>query len=378
LNLPAAPLVGLIMAFGYIYLFFNSLLPTVGHLLSIVLKMLVRFFSWMTTWLEPFNSLSYRIPSPPLIVVLSFYLFLFLFLLKTKFRGQKLITAAGFLVSFLILITFPFRPESRGLVVTFMDVGQGDSIVIEFPQGRLMVIDAGGFPQSPFDPGESLVSPYLWHKGYKKIDYLVSTHLHPDHAGGLPSLARNFKIKEYWYAEENPESLLEKEINKALPARVKKIKIRTGLETTCAGARIEVLYPDEQAFSHFKPGNDVSAVLKLEFAQYSFLFAADITSPVEDYLVGSSAQKLKATVLKIPHHGSRSSSSQAFLEAVLPEWAVITSGRNNVYGFPEAQVLSRLKASGIKTLRTDLDGAIQFQVSGPKLMVRTAVSGNIN
>ena len=378
LNLPAVPLMGIIMGMGYIYLILNSFLAAAGHLLSLALNLLVKLFVWMTTWLEPFSSLSYRIPNPPLVVVLGFYLFLLFFLLKSRFRGQKLLTAAGFLCFFFLLITYPFSPKNADLRVTFMDVGQGEAIIVEFPQSRLMVIDAGGFIQSPFDPGESLVSPYLWHRGYKKIDYLISTHLHPDHAGGLPALARNFRIKEYWFTEENPEWLLDREIRKSLPAKAKKIRMRTGQEITCSGARIEVIYPDELAFSRFKSANEVSAVLRIEFNQFSFLFPADITTPVEDYLLSVSPGKLKSTVLKIPHHGSRSSSSQPFLDAVSPEWAVISAGRNNVYGFPDPQVLSRLEAAGIRILRIDQEGAVQFQISDSSLKVRTAVSGEIN
>jgi len=374
LNIPAVPLVGLIMGAGYLYLITGAVLPVAGHLLSIALKLVVQLFVWVTTWLEPFSSLSYRIPSPSLVVILGYYAFLLLFLLKPKFRAQKISTASGFLLFFFILITYPFKPDNDRLTVTFIDVGQGDSMVIEFPGSQVMVIDAGGFPRSDFDPGESIVSPFLWHKGYKKIDYLVCTHLHPDHAGGIPSLARNFRVKEYWYGEENPASLLDREIRQSLARRVTNRKIRAGLKTTVGDVQIEALYPDEQAFSIFKPGNDLSAVIRLDYGHHSFFFAADITRKVEEYLLPQAPEKLKATVLKLPHHGSRSSSSQQFLEAVSPEWTVITVGRNNVYGFPDREVLSLLETKNIKILRTDLEGAVEFRSDGKILLVRTAAS----
>ncbi|RFT16245.1 MAG: Late competence protein ComEC, DNA transport [Candidatus Saccharicenans subterraneus] len=374
LNLPAAPLMGLIMAVGYIYLAVNLMLPAAGHLLSFVLKYLIRFFSWVAAWLEPFNSLSYRLPSPPTMVVIGFYLCLLLLLAKPRFRYQKLLTAAGLSVFFLVMIIYPFRPHNERLTVTFMDVGQGDSLVVEFPGSRVMVIDAGGFVQGSFDPGESLVSPYLWHRGYKKIDYLVCSHFHPDHAGGLPALARNFRVGEFWSVEEKGNRLSE-EINRVLSRKTRKKMLRAGLSQVIDGCRVEVLYPDEQAEALFHPGNDLSVILKLDCAEQSFLLAADITAPVEDYLVRLWPGKLEATVLKVPHHGSRSSASPTFLEAVSPRWAVITAGRNNVYGFPDLEVLERLEAAGIEVLRIDRDGAVRFEQGASGLVIRTAAAG---
>lgn len=372
LNLPETPLMGLIMATGYVYLGLNSLLPAAGHLLSYPLKYLIQLFNWIATWLEPLASLSYRLPSPPVLVVIGFYLFLLLLLLKSHFRWQKLLTASGLAVFFLIMITYPFPPASQGLAVTFLDVGQGDCTVVELPDRRVMVIDAGGFPRSNFDSGESLVSPFLWHRGYKKIDYLVCSHFHPDHAGGLPALARNFRLKEFWFPEEEDGGELERQIKQAMSRRVKTRALRPGIFLETADYRVEVLYPDLQASTLFSPGNDLSAVLRLEAGQESFLFPADITAPVEEYLVQSRPEKLKATVLKIPHHGSRSSSSQAFLQAVAPDWAVITCGRNNVYGFPDRQVLEKLEATGIEILRIDRDGAIRFERTKAGLTIKIA------
>ncbi|MDI6698204.1 MAG: DNA internalization-related competence protein ComEC/Rec2 [Candidatus Saccharicenans sp.] len=373
LNLPEAPLMGLIMAVGYIYLAANSLLPAAGHLLSLALKWLIKLFSWIAVWLEPLDSLSYRLPAPPTLVVIGFYLFLLLLLIKPRFRLQKLFTAAGLAVFFLIMITYPIRPRGDRLTITFLDVGQGDSAVVEFPGRQVMVIDAGGFIQSSFDPGESLVSPYLWQRGYKKIDYLVCSHFHPDHAGGLPALARNFRVGEFWFPEEQGGRLQE-EIIRALSRKTVKRTLRAGFNQTIDGCRIEVLYPDEQARILFRPGNDLSAVLKIDCGEQSFLFAADITAPAEEYLISRQAEKLGAIVLKVPHHGSRSSTSPGFLDKVSPCWAVITAGRNNIYGFPDSQVLERLEAAGVEIRRTDRDGAVRFEQGQAGLVIRTAAS----
>lgn len=377
LTIPASPLVSFLMAAGYLYLFTGLISPSISHLLSVLMKAPVRLFIWLTGCLEPVSSLSYRLPSPPLAVILGFYLFLLLLLLKPRFKGQRPVTWLLFLAFFLILVTYPFKPGTDELTVTVIDTGQGESQVVEFPGGRLMVIDAGGFLQSNFDPGENLVSPFLWSGGHKKIDYLVSSHLHPDHAGGLPALARNFKIGEYFFTENYAGNTLNQEIQAALSKKVKKTRITSGLKLWPA-AEIEVrfFYPDETALVSFQPGNDRSAVIKIRQGDVSFLFPGDITGQVENYLISQEEikEELKATVLKIPHHGSRSSSTAAFLQAVSPAIAVATCGRHNVYGFPAEEVVMRLKERRVKFYRTDLDGAIEFKTDGRHLSLRTARS----
>jgi len=341
------------------------------------MKLPIRIFIWLTGCLEPLSSLSYRLPSPPLVVIIGFYLFLLLLLLKPKFKGQKAVTWLVFCLFFTILITYPFKAGTNSLTVTVMDVGQGESQVIEFPGGRVMVIDAGGFLASAFDPGENIVSPFLWSRGYKKVDYLVSSHLHPDHATGLSAIARNFKVKEYLFTENYEDNTLHQEINQALGKGAKRTRIVSGLELNpAAGVRVKFLYPDEPARAVFKSGNDLSAVLRLNFKNVSFLFTGDITAGVEEYLINQqkTRQQLKATIMKVPHHGSRSSSTADFLKTVNPALAVVSCGRRNIYGFPATEVVSRYKEQYIQLYRTDLDGAVEFKTDGQKLSWKTARS----
>ncbi|MCI4444869.1 MAG: hypothetical protein JHC32_02455 [Candidatus Aminicenantes bacterium] len=151
-----------------------------------------------------------------------------------------------------------------------------------------------------------------------------------------------------------------------------KRKVLTGLRINEGLAEIEAFFPDLQAFLRFQPGNDRSAVLRLNYGQQSFLLAADITREAEKYILTQNKGSLRSTVLKVPHHGSRSSSSPDFIEEVSPQWAVITAGRNNIYGFPDAEVISTLEAKGVRILRIDRDGAIEFKSDGHNLSLRTA------
>lgn len=371
----AAPLVGLIMGTGYIYLIAGALLPKAGDILAWPLAWLTKLLFWMTTWLEPLSSLSYRLPGPPLAVILGYYIFLLLLLLKPRFKAQRLLTGLIFIIFFFCLIAYPFPPHSDAPAVTFLDVGQGDSIVVELPGKKLMVIDGGGFINSSFDPGETIVSKYLWYKGYKKIDFLVSTHLHPDHALGLASLAANFRVKEFWFAEADPKNPLFSAINRALPKSSKKIKIRRGLSWQEDNTRIEALFPDENPAAPVSKGNDSSAVIKLDFSGCKFLFPGDITAVVEEYLTNQQISELQSQVLKVPHHGSKSSSSPAFLQAVNPKVAVITCGRNNISNLPSEEVVTRLHEMGIHIYRTDKDGAVKIQLKDTQLRLQTARSG---
>ncbi|MGB9836360.1 MAG: DNA internalization-related competence protein ComEC/Rec2 [Candidatus Saccharicenans sp.] len=370
----AAPLVGLIMGAGYIYLLVGAVLPGLGHLLSFPLGWLTRLFAWMTTWLEPFSSLSYRLPSPPLAVIIGYYATLLLLLVRPKFKAQRAAVGLAFILFLFCLVTYPFPPSSSGPAVTFLDVGQGDSTLVELPGRKIMLIDGGGFSNSSFDPGEAIVSKYLWHKGYKKIDFLVSTHLHPDHALGLTALASNFQVKEFWWAEEDPNNPLFSSIIKALPKKCQKIKIRKGYNRQVNGAVLEVLYPDESPEAPAARGNDASAVIRLEMSGWNFLFPGDITSVVEEYLTGQSSSKLRAQVLKVPHHGSQSSSSPGFLQAVSPRVAVISCGRNNISGLPSEVVLNRLQQAGFEIFRTDADGAVEIKIREKLIQIRTARS----
>jgi competence protein ComEC len=201
LNFAAVPLVGFIMGLGYAFFPVVFALPFLAGPFALGLKVLVRVFAWVSGLLDPVPFVSYRVPTPPAWVVVGYFASLLLLLAPRRFRRQKAAVLAVFALFFAVLVTYPFPARSSGLKVTVLDVGTGDSILVEFPGRRKMLIDAGGFPEGRFDVGESVVSPFLWRKGIKRLDRLVLTHPHPDHLGGLPAVARNFRIGEVWEAE---------------------------------------------------------------------------------------------------------------------------------------------------------------------------------
>ena len=234
------------------------------------------------------------------------------------------------------------RPPDGRLRLTILDVGQGDAIVIETPDGRALLVDAGSGGPMRLDAGERVVAPFLWNKGFLRLGAMAVTHDDSDHAGGATSVRRLFSIAEEWTAANVP----------LLPRRFGPLEI-TPLPPAAAPATRR---------------NDTALVLRVEMGHASFLLASDIEAPRERELVASEP-RLHATVLKVAHHGSRSSTGGEFLSAVGPRLAAISVGARNAYGHPDAGVLARLAGAGAEIYRTDRDGALIFETDGRALTV---------
>ena len=371
LNFAAIPLVGLIMAFGYIFLIFSITFSFIADILSRLIYMLVDTLMAISNIFDPFPSLSYRIPSPPLFVLLGYYLFLAILLVQTKKIKQKLISISAFTLFFALLVTYPFPSHSRALKLTFIDVGQGDSILVEFPGSNKMLVDGGGIPEETFDIGERIVSPFLWRKGIKKIDYLVLTHAHPDHMNGLKAVARNFKIKEFWEAFSPQENESYAEFKSLIPRNAICVRRFRGQEKKIDDVKIEVLNPKQVDPNVLKVHNDHSIVIRIVYGQTAFLLTGDIGASIEDELERAPIA-LESQVLKSPHHGSDSSSSENFLKAVAPQIVVISVGRGNIYNLPDQDVLARYEQNEARIYRTDRVGAVEISSDGKEIFIRTA------
>jgi competence protein ComEC len=243
------------------------------------------------------------------------------------------------------------------LRVTFLSVGEGDAAVIRFPGGRVMLIDGGGGFRGAFDPGERIVAPYLWSHKIMHLDYVALSHPDRDHFGGLIFIVRNFAPAQFWTAGADSEDTSYAELLDA----VKTSGARRWLcdsaarPITIAGVDVRCVGP-----LHGVPElkhNNLSMVLRIAYGRESFLFAGDVEAKGERELVASQAH-LRATVLKVPHHGSDTSSSTDFIDAVHPEVAVISLGYLNRFHFPAPEVIRRYRDDGVEVLRTDEDGAI--------------------
>lgn len=371
LNYAAFPLVGAIMALGYIFLPFAFISSFISQMLAEALQFLINLLINSSHLLDWFPSISYRIPAPHPGIIIGYFLFLLLLLPPKKIRNQRLIFLVLFLICFSILVSYPFPSTTKNFKLTLIDVGQGESILAEFPGKKKMLIDGGGFQRGSFDVGESVVSPFLWGKGIKKLDYLVLTHAHPDHLKGLRAIARNFKIKEFWEAFSPLENETYSEFRRLLPSSTLSRRLFWGDSHQERAVKIEVLHPKRGEPYVHNIQNDQSLVLRLSFGQTAFLLTGDIGKSAESEILETS-RNIKSHVLKSPHHGSNSSSSTAFLERVKPQIVIISVAEGNRYGFPDQEVLERYAQVGAKVFRTDLHGAIELSSDGKRISVHTA------
>jgi competence protein ComEC len=371
LNFAAIPLVGLIMASGYIFLLTATMSTLLVGLLAKFIHFQVSLLIMTSHLLDAIPAVSYRIPTPSHFIVLGYFISLGLFLLPTRRKRQKLFTSICFAVFFGLLVTYPFPSRTHSLKMTFIDVGQGDSILVEFPGIKKMLIDGGGTPEDTYDIGDRVVSPFLWNKGIKKIHYLVLTHAHPDHLNGLKAVARNFKIGEFWEAFSPKDNLAYAELIRRLPSSSGRKRMFRGHRVNIDGVRVEVLNPPLGDPIVPDIHNDQSLVLRISYGQTAFLLTGDIGKNVEKELVRSPFT-LQSDVLKSPHHGSDSSSSEEFLKAIAPQYVVLSVGAGNRYGLPDPIVIERYQGINAQIYRTDQMGAVEISTDGKELSICTA------
>lgn len=255
------------------------------------------------------------------------------------------------------------------LKVTFISVGQGDSALVEFPeyQGqrrKFMLIDAGGFYGGDFDTGKMIVAPFLWDKRITKLDYAVLSHAQRDHMGGLSFIVENFLPNEFWW---NGMGRLDPKLIKAIEKKSVKIDViddRTpAIEIN--GVKVEFLNPRKGLGQDI---NDASMVLRLTKGTRSFLFTGDMGFKGETALLN---KDISADVIKVPHHGSSTSSSESFIGKVSPSIAVVSSGFVNPFGMPGNDVMERYKKAGVTVYRTDMSGAVIVTTDGKGIAVLT-------
>ena len=240
------------------------------------------------------------------------------------------------------------------------------------------MVDAGGFPdyggsvRSAFDIGEHVVSPYLWSRSIQKLDVLAVSHSDADHAGGVPALLRNFSVGELWLARDRLRGEYSGLERLARQRGAAIVELRRADRRMVGGVEFEVLGPP----AGYRPGgrqitsNDSSLVLQALFGEHRFLLTGDVEERGELELLGANGAR-RVDVLKVAHHGSRTSSHQAFLERLRPTFGLISAGFRNTYRHPHEQVLNRLAGSGVTVLRTDLDGASTVSSDGWRLYVRS-------
>jgi competence protein ComEC len=316
--------------------------------------------------------------------------------------GRRSRLTQGVILAQLILIAIVIlHPLSAGstdgrLRVDFLDVGQGDSALVTMPDGTTLLIDGGGRPnfftgqdtygvndKDPFvrdtrSVGEAVVSEYLWWRGLDRIDYILATHADADHIDGLNDVVRNFAVRGAFVARapgKDPEYA--KFYNTATSAALPIALVGAGDVLRFTGITATLLSPRAGAKAEARSRNNESIVLRLQFGKRSILLTGDIESSAEATMLNRKSD-LSVDVVKVPHHGSRTSSTKGFVDATRPRFAVISVGQNSIFGHPHSDVVERWQREGAEVLTTGRSGMITVTTDGKDLWVETFVKAREN
>jgi competence protein ComEC len=370
------PIIGLgVLPLGLLSLPLIPILPSGG---AILLQAAAAFAQWGIRAMELIASLPFAaryLPGPTLLEMVLIYTFIASLLWIKRPRLKKAALALIVVLALLDLSYWGLRGYVHNdLRATFLDVGQGDCTLVEFPRGKRMLIDGGGL-YGDFDVGENVLAPFLWKRRILKVDYLALSHPGTDHYKGLTFIAQHFGPSEFWHNGMTSDSATYKELLKVIRDKgITMVKVENGFVRSIKGAWVEAIHPAEGWFpgGERKKGwaNNNSLVLKIIFGDHDLLFTGDIEGEAESRLLRDDKQ-LGAHVLKVPHHGSKTSSTYYFVKEVSPQYAVFSLGYKNIFHFPSKRVVSRYEELGSQILRTDLDGAITVTSDGKKLQVKT-------
>ncbi len=337
----------------------------------------------------PFSKL--YLPTPKIWMILLYYILIIIFnfiyhiydslkLNHTQIRVKNLIALAKYniflnkkkyrlriMIIIIILLFSFFQCIPKNLEINFVDVGQGDSTFIVTPRNKTILIDGGGSTTDEFDVGKSTLLPYILDKGYTKIDYIFISHFDQDHVGGILTILQEIKVKKVIISKqgentENYQKFLEVIKEKGIPVTIVKKGDRVKIEKEIY---FDILWPTSELIQENKINNN-SLIMKMYYYNFSVLFTGDIEGKAEKKILETyknEKDKLVSHVLKVAHHGSKTSTIKEFLDAVNPKIALIGVGKNNMFHHPSEEVIDELKEYGISIYRTDERGEITIHVN---------------
>jgi len=368
------------------------ILPLLGLLVPLAMAMLIAISSWPIMAILPaalclgvlhlslaivrgLGALSFsdfRIPDPSLLQISSAVLLCVAAIQLARATGP--IRRAAF-IAILFMACSAVAPHGiqhpqNAVLFQVIDVGQGDSLLLITPEGKTLLVDAGGLGipartgvRTPsFDVGEEVVSATLWARGIRRLDTVALTHAHQDHMGGMAAILRNFRPRELWVGNNPPVAAYRALLQQAAEQGTRVVSVYSGDSLSLGSLQLRALAPTRDYQPGPEPGNNDSLVLQARYGATSILLEGDAEAPEEHVLLAYA--DLASIVLKVGHHGSLTSTRPEFLAAVHPSFAVISDGRRNRFGHPRPEILAELQAAHVRTYRTDIAGTACFLLDG--------------
>lgn len=386
-NLLASIIIGPITLLGTLLVIISFISINMAKILSYILKFLIDILLFISSFSKlPISKIYIPTPKISFIIIIYLSLIISLFIYKvfhernpntTILRVRNLLALVKYkfkqnrndiikrivIINIVIFLCIIFIP--RDLKINFVDVGQGDSTFIITPKNKTILIDGGGSNTGSFDVGENTLLPYILDKGYNKIDLMIISHFDSDHVGGLLTILEEIKVEKVLIAKQEEQSenykrffniVKEKNIPVIVGKRGDKINIEKDLY-------LDILFPESEQIEENMINNN-SLVFNIHYNNFSMLFTGDIEEIAEKRIIEiTNKSRLKADIIKIPHHGSKTSSTRELLEIVLPKIALIGVGKDNLFGHPSSETIDKLNELKIKTYRTDINGEIMINVN---------------
>jgi competence protein ComEC len=369
-NMLSVPLVAVLAPIAIITFCASLISPWVAMLPGAVTALLLHGVTGVIGRISAVHAADLRVPAPVWwIALLAVAAWAFCCWAVRRSRGWAW-AAVAVLPLVALMVLWPERAiiSSGMMEVTAIDVGQGDSIFIAGPDGATMLVDAGGpvggvteaaETTSRFDIGEEVVSPYLWSRRLRHLDVIVLSHAHSDHMGGMPAVMRNFRPRELWVSIDPNSEAYRALLAEATDLGVNVRHFYAGDQLVWGGTQVTILAPEAGYQNPSEPVNNDSLVMRMQYGQSSVLLEGDAEAPSEREML-ERGRVAGVTLLKVGHHGSRTSTTQEFFNAAAPKDAVVSVGRGNTFGHPRYEVIERIAAARTKLYRTDEFGLTTF------------------
>ena len=357
-NIMASPILGIIVITGFLFIITSITVKPLTSLIAIFIKPILSILIKISQICSKLPFSNILVVTPYMFNVISYYAII-LYCIKSKKNNKCKIIICLLIV--LILINFIIYIFPQKLRIFFIDVGQGDSTLIITPDKKTVLIDGGG--SDSLDVGEKVLLPYLLDRRILKVDYVLISHFDTDHCGGILTIMEKVKVKNIIISEQAEHSENYERFKKLMiHKKIRLIEVKKGDKIKIGRySEFKILFPTSRLLSE-NPLNNNSIVAQFNYNNFKMLFTGDIEKLAEQQILKAEKAEIRADILKVAHHGSKTSSIPEFIKAVKPKIALIGVGKNNTFGHPNQQTIKNLENIKCRIYRTDLQGEIIIKI----------------